>query len=61
MTGPLLHAIDVAERLSIGLSKAYELLATGAIPSIRIGKSVRVDPDALEAWLRSRMAGGRDE
>ena len=58
MTGPLLHAIDVAERLSIGLSKAYELLATGAI---RIGKSVRVDPDALEAWLRSRMAGGRDE
>ncbi len=61
MTGPLLHATDVAERLSVGLSKAYELLATGVIPSIQIGKSVRVDPEVLEDWLISRTTGGRDE
>ena len=47
----LLKAVEVAEVLGIGRSKAYELIASGALPSIKIGASVRVPADALRGWV----------
>jgi excisionase family DNA binding protein len=32
----------------------YELVATGAIPSIRIGRAIRIRPEALEKWIAER-------
>ena len=47
----LLRPIEAAEAIGIGRSKVYELLASGELPSIRIGGSVRVPVDALRAWI----------
>lgn len=42
---------EVAEELRIARSRAYELVANGKIPSVRIGRSVRVNRRELERWL----------
>jgi excisionase family DNA binding protein len=47
----LLKADEVAAELGMGRSKIYELMASGAIPVVRIGRAVRVPRAALEAWI----------
>jgi len=47
----LLRPMDVADLLGISKSKIYELLASGAIPSIRIGKSIRIPTEELRKWV----------
>lgn len=42
----LLRAQEVADVLNIGKSTAYMLMQRGDIPSIKVGKSVRVLPSA---------------
>lgn len=37
--------------LRIGRNGAYEAVATGVIPSIRIGRKIRVPRKALAAWI----------
>jgi excisionase family DNA binding protein len=39
---------EAAEALGIGLNSAYEAIARGEIPHIRIGQSIRVPRTALE-------------
>ena len=45
-------AKDTAKHLKIGLTKTYNLIASGAIPSVRIGNSRRVIPEQLEARVK---------
>ena len=40
--------------LRIARSRAYELVAEGEIPSVRIGRSVRVSRRELERWLEEQ-------
>ena len=47
----LLTPEQAAEALSIGRSKLYELLAKGAIESVRIGTSRRIPVAALERFI----------
>jgi excisionase family DNA binding protein len=47
----LLRVKDVAEMLNITLPRAYELIRLGIIPSIALGRQIRVDPRALENFL----------
>ncbi len=47
----LLRALEVAEALNIGRSKAYEMMASGQLPVVRIGRAVRVPADALLNWV----------
>jgi excisionase family DNA binding protein len=42
---------EVAQVLMIARSRAYELVAEGEIPSIRIGRSARVSRGELDRWL----------
>ena len=51
----LLRPIEAAEAIGVGRSKIYELLASGTLPSVRIGASVRVPVDALRAWVERRL------
>lgn len=57
----LLRPTEVAETLGIGRSKTYELLASGGLPSIRIGTSVRVPADSLRRWIDDQAASGASE
>ncbi len=50
----LLRPAEAGEVLGLGRSKIYELLANGSIPSIRIGKSVRVPVEQLREWLNNQ-------
>jgi excisionase family DNA binding protein len=51
----LLRPSEAAAALGIGRSKAYELIAAGVIPSIRLGGSVRVPLGALRAWMERQL------
>lgn len=50
----LLRAAEVAETLRVGRATAYELMASGQLPVVRVGRSVRVPRAALEAWVRKQ-------
>jgi excisionase family DNA binding protein len=45
---------EVAEVLRIARSRAYEMVARGEIPSVRIGRSVRVSRKELDRWLEEQ-------
>ena len=51
----LMRPRETAEALGIGLSKTYQLLATGELPSIRVGRNIRIPVDALKAWIQERQ------
>ena len=48
----LLKVSEVSEILSIGKSKAYQMVQQGQIPSVRIGTSklLRVPAEGLRKW-----------
>jgi excisionase family DNA binding protein len=52
----LLRPVEAAEAIGIGRSKVYALLASGELPSIRIGGSIRVPVDHLRAWIDRQLA-----
>lgn len=52
----LLRPREAAEAIGVGRSKVYELLASGKLPCIRVGSSVRVPVDALRAWIDRQLA-----
>ena len=49
-----LKVTEVAEFLRIGRTRAYELVSSGEIPSVRIGRNIRVSRKELERWLEGR-------
>ena len=49
----LLDSRDVARLLGIGRSKVYMMLALGQLPTVRLGRCVRVPRPALERWLEA--------
>jgi excisionase family DNA binding protein len=53
----LLFASEIAFILHISRSRAYGLMASGAIRSIHIGRSRRVRPIDLEQYIRSNIYG----
>jgi excisionase family DNA binding protein len=54
---PLLLTVPEASRiLGIGRSRLYELLATGEIPSLRIGRLRRIPYAALQGWVARQSA-----
>lgn len=49
---PILITVeDAAERLSLSRTKTYELVASGALESIKIGSCRRVPVEALTAFV----------
>jgi excisionase family DNA binding protein len=56
MIEPLLYRVpDAAAAIGVSRARAYELIAAGVIPSIRIGSSIRVPADALRAWINQQL------
>lgn len=51
----LLTTQQVTEQTGIPVWKLYELARDGAIPAVRLGKSLRFHPEALSSWI---AAGG---
>jgi len=52
----LLRPMEAAELIAVGRSRIYEMLASGELPSIRIGRSVRVPLMELRKWVSEHQA-----
>jgi len=50
----LLRVLEVAEALGLERTKVYELIAAGALPTIRVGRAVRVSVMALQKWVEEQ-------
>jgi excisionase family DNA binding protein len=46
----------VAERLSLSEKTVRRLIGAELLPALRIGGSIRVDPDELEEWLTDKAS-----
>ena len=53
----LLKPEDIAQRLNISRAMAYKLTATGELPTVRIGRIVRVREADLEAYIQKCWTG----
>lgn len=51
MTEQVLRVPEVAERLGISRSKAWQMARAGELPTLRLGRSVRVPTEALARWI----------
>lgn len=47
----LLRVSEVAEELNVARSTAYQLVATGQLPAVRVGRAVRVSRSTLLEWI----------
>ena len=52
----LLTVPEAAKVLRISRNLAYELVARGEIPAIRLGRVIRVPRAPLEEWVKSEAA-----
>ena len=51
MSAQLLRIERVAEILAVTTARAYELARTGVIPTVRLGRQIRVDANRLQEWI----------
>jgi excisionase family DNA binding protein len=56
----LLSVAEAAERLGIGRSTMYVLIADGQIDTIRVGRLRRIEPEALTAYISRMRASPTD-
>lgn len=49
---------DLARMLSIGRNTAYELVRSGKIRSVKIGRTYRIPRTAVEEYLNTSQYGG---
>jgi len=61
---PLLNYRQAAERLAVSERTLWALVARGELPTVRIGRSVKIDPVDLEAFIqrgkqKSQGGGGQ--
>ncbi len=52
----LVRPSEAAELLGLGRSKVYALIASGELPSVKIGKSIRVPVEELRQWVHGRVS-----
>lgn len=53
----LVDVSEAAELLSLSRSKVSNMAGRGELPSIRIGRAVRIPSNALLAWIDGRATG----
>lgn len=58
----LLRIGEVAELLGVSRSKAYAIVASGGVPTIRFGgRCLRVPLEALRAWIAARTGDAEQD
>jgi excisionase family DNA binding protein len=57
----LLDSREVARLLGVSRTKAFQMISTGTIPVMRIGRCARVPRVALESWISAQTTSARSE
>ena len=52
----LLSVVEAAQRLGIGRTLMYELLTSGQVESVHVGRLHKVPTDSLEAFIAQRRS-----
>ena len=52
----LIDSREVSRLIGLGRTKTFQLMASGELPTIRLGRCVRVPRVALEAWIEDRTS-----
>jgi excisionase family DNA binding protein len=47
----LLKPTEAAEMLRLSRSRVYELVESGALPSVKVGRFIRVPVEGLRRWV----------
>jgi len=50
----LLKAEDAARLLSLGRGSIYKMMNDRTLPTVRMGRAVRIPMDALRRWIEER-------
>jgi excisionase family DNA binding protein len=53
----LLSIQEVGKQLGLGRDRAYELIRSGRIRSVRVGARLLVPRQELEAWIARELQG----
>jgi excisionase family DNA binding protein len=56
-----LTVTDVADLLQMSKGHLFAQVRNGRLPAIRLGRSIRFDPEVLKAWLRDQSAPGSSD
>lgn len=59
-THQLLTVWKVSHHLRVSPSVIYELVALGDLPSVRVGKLIRIPRQAFLDWLAAQSGGGEE-
>jgi excisionase family DNA binding protein len=49
-----LTVAELRDELQVSAATAYAFVARGSIPHVRVGRSIRVHRDTLDAWRREQ-------
>lgn len=49
----LVSADEVAEVLGVTAARVYEMARQNILPSVRLGRQIRFDPERIRAWIDS--------
>jgi len=52
----LLRIPEAAAILGLGRSTVYALIGSGALPVVRVGRSVRIPMSGLQTWIETQTA-----
>jgi excisionase family DNA binding protein len=58
---PLLSISAVADRTRLSEHTIRRRIREGDLPAVRLGRLIRIDPDALDAWLAKHLIEGDGE
>ncbi|HVB53906.1 MAG TPA: helix-turn-helix domain-containing protein [Candidatus Acidoferrales bacterium] len=56
--GGLLTLAEVQQKLHVGQTTAYALIASGQLPHLRLGRAIRVRPESLARFLAALEVTG---
>lgn len=57
----LYRPAEAADAIGVSRSRIYELIASGEVPSVRVGRTLRVPVDALRRWVEQQVAEGKTQ
>ena len=56
----LLRCEEAAKRLGLGRSQVYLMAARRELPTVRIGRAIRIPAEALREWVRQKQVEAED-
>lgn len=52
---------DIMEILGVSSPAAYKIVNSADFPKIKIGRAIRIPPDAFQRWVEQKIGGAENE